>query len=640
MKQTEHLKGMKPSEEKVWLKWYPEGAADAPLTEMSIYEYLYENNKRHLKDVALEYYGNKISFGELFENIENSAKALKLYGVEQGDIVTLCMPSTPEMIYVFYALNKIGATANMVSPAFDIEQVNKHITSTDSKIVMTLDKFCPKIIKAIDNSDVETVIVSTATESLTPLVRVLKGLKDKKEKVVKPDIPYGDNVEHDDISAEIISWNDFLKSGKSSHISNTTAVVNKNDVAALVYSSGSTGSSKAIQLSNFSFNATVNEHEVMGKNIHRNQKLLNIIPSFFSTGISISMHLPLCMGLTVQLDPVFDKNGFAKQIKKYKPQMMVAPTSHWEAILSNPDLDKVDLSFITYPLAGGEALPERLAELLNSFFAAHSAENVKMHTGYGMCELGSGLTTSNDYMNRLGSTGIPMPHAIVGSFDIDTQEELGYNERGEICAITPMAMNGYYKNEEATKEFFKTHKDGKVWCHTGDIGYIDEDGNVFVEGRAKDSILGPNNETIYLFDAEKAILDGKTVKAVEVVGIKNNDKQVPVAHLVLNPEYKGNKDEAIIAANKRCEEILPDYEVPVGFKVRDAFGVTPGGKRDTKELINERTGYFKPNDDGMLKVVIPEKGSIVSDYVNRYDKNVFDVNQIKSTKEKSKNDIK
>jgi long-chain acyl-CoA synthetase len=285
-----------------------------------------------------------------------------------------------------------------------------------------------------------------------------------------------------------------------------------------------------------------------------------------------------------------------------KPNLTLTSTVLLEGLL-NLVKDGVDLSYFTYPIAGGEAMPEETERKLNQFFASHNSQG-RVLKGWGMCEFGSVVTHSvYEDIARLG-TGKPFSPNTVSVFNTDTDEELGYNQLGELRVITPCKMLGYYKNPEATAAFFRKGLDGQVWGCSGDVGYIDEEGNVFVEGRANDFIITERGKKVWLFDIENAILQDPDVQLCEAVGLETGECGVPVAHLVLRPGFDGDANEVISRVHALCVSGLAPEAVPQGYKIRESFGVTPGGKRDTLSLKAERDGFVVPGGETMCEISI------------------------------------
>ena len=570
MKNTINLTG-KPSIDKPWLHYYPEGASEVALPQATAYQYLYACNEGY-DGIALEYFDAKISYSALFKRIDAVANSFTALGVQKGEFVTICIPNTPEAISCFYGLNKIGAVANMVSPSFSAEDILSTIHLTDCKVLIILDKFFAALKKSILTTKIERIIIVSSLLSLSPVVQMLSILKERPITIPQDEC--------------YLSWKEFIKAGKKTFAK--TAKYEPNMPAVIVHSSGSsTGTSKDVIMPNEAFIGLAIQIKAMNPfNLGKRSGLRSLvnIPLFISTGLNAVINLQLTHSSTLILIPEFTEETFIKGIMEYKPNYAFTTPSHYKSLLHS---DIKDLSYLKYPFAGGEALPKALEESLNAFLAKCDS-SAHMWKGWGMCELGSAVTqTTGDEQDRKG-VGKPYSHTTVGVFDTETDEEVGYNRRGEIRVISPTRMLRYYKNPEATAQFFKIGLDGQSWGCTGDIGHIDEEGNLFVEGRINDFILNAAGEKIWLFDIETVVFEHDSVQLCEAVGLSTDEGEVPVIHLVLKQGFTGSAENILKEIHERCIATLSPDAIPLGYKIRESFDILPTGKRDTLSLKNER----------------------------------------------------
>ena len=273
-----------PSIDKPWLKYYTEEAINAPLPECTIYQNIYNHNKNYLNDIALLYFGKKITYRQLFGEVKKAEKAFIAHGVKRGDNVALCVPATPEAIYTILALNKIGANANMLNPTFSEQQLIDRISETGATVMLVVNELYSRVENVIPNTCIKTVISFPAVNCLGSVVKLIK-----KAKNIPNSIP----------------WNKFVASGKN--VEPAKPVSYRKDVPAImVYSSGTTGASKGIQLTNDGINATILQYEVVGFDLKRQDRYFAQVPIWFSTGIAVTMMVPLGLGITVILEPMYD----------------------------------------------------------------------------------------------------------------------------------------------------------------------------------------------------------------------------------------------------------------------------------------------------------------------------------------------
>ena len=585
-----------PSIDKPWLKYYAESAIHAHPEECTVYQNIYRHNQSHLHNIALEYFGIKISFEEMFDSVESCAKALLHAGVRLGDRVTLCTSGTPEAVYVVLACSKIGAVANFINPMFRPEQIRDRINDTEASLLFVLDKLHPNIVSILAETCIQRVIILPAVNALPVPMQFLAKLKDRPDEELNHELKF--NVKY-------CLWGKFIREGNS-YSSETEAPYQKDMPVVMVYSSGTTGASKGIVLTNDGINATIAQYETGFPEVSRQKKFLHIVPIWFSSGISISLLMPLCLGASCILEPLFSPETFTSDLKKYSPNYIFGATSLWLYAMEHLD-SKHDLSFLICPITGGEQLLPETEIKINHFLATHNC-NRGLQKGWGMCELGATVTftssgiTAAGPRNKIGSTGIPLPLAVVSAFDTETGEELPYGQRGELQVSTPCCMKEYYKNPSATQEFFRLDTQGRKWGHTGDIGYLDEDGFVYVLGRAVDYFQDSEGRNHYLFDIENVILQNPAVDICEVVVLHVNDSSIPVAHLLLKKDFSGNRLQLLKEIHTLCTQMLPAPAVPTAYKLRTSFSVKPSGKRDTEALTHELNDYLSVANDKVLPI--------------------------------------
>lgn len=562
-----------PSIDRPWVTQYDVENYVKQFPKRTVYQEVTENNIEFLNDLALEFFLSRINYGRMFNNIDSTSKSLKEYNVKKGEFVTLCMAGIPETVYSFYALSKIGGVANMISPFFDKDDLGNRIEDCESNVLIIMDKFYAALKDVIKKTRIKDIIVVPTLNSS------ILGLLSKKEKLE------GGNV---------VYWNRFINDGKNRE--NPEAIpYEENLPLAMVYSSGTTRASKGILLSNDSFQNSIQAYPSSGVDISRGQKFYQIIPPWFSTGLSTSIHLPLSYGTAVFMDPRFERDVFVKNVLKAKPNYAVAPTSMYEGFLDEKLIKNKNLSFFNYPFEGGEPLKEEVQDKVEGVFRSHGSDAL-LRSAYGQCECGAAITTQTQkVMTGRNSTGIPLPGINIQIVD-DNFNELPFYERGQILVDTPCGMMEYFKNPEETAKYFRTDENGIKWSCTGDIGYFDKDGNLYVLGRASDfSVV--NGEKLYNFDVENAIMLDKSVKMCDVLPQEDGKDQRLVAHIVFEENCK--PDEAALADKlKEIQEMIykqfnnVNY-VPYVFKVRDNFPYAKSGKRDTKSMLKETDGFIE-----------------------------------------------
>ena len=565
--------------DKPWLKNYSEALINSDLPENSIYGYLKEKNKNNLDRVALEYFGNAITYRELFENIDRVSKSLWQLGVRRNDIVTVCLPTTPEMVYVFYALSKLGAVSNMIDPRKSSKEIYDYTNEVDSKLFIGVDLIQDKIIDIKNITSVNNVVIVTPYESFQSL----------KKNIVK-------FIKRVKINDKFFSWDNFIKVG-CGIMSVVDDEYQNNKTVTIVHTGGTTGKSKGVKLSDDNINMCAYQCEYSGldfKDISEDNPgtWFDIMPPFIVYGVGNGLHLPLTMGKKVVLIPKFNPEKYDKMLLKYKPNYMAGVPSHYNYLLKSKKLDNVDLSFIKTPIVGGDKMDYTLEEEVNKFLKEHNCGS-KIIKGYGMSEVDAAVSVCiNNDVNKFKSVGIPLSHTNIGIFDYVTGDEVQYNEYGEVRISGPNVMVGYFNNK-AEEDKILHHENNECIIYSSDRGKMDSDGTLFVTGRYKDMIVRHDGFKVYPSEIENVILANPAVSECKVVGIRNQTEsqgELPIAYIILKNDIS-DKDMIINQIRKYCEDNLSEYSLPVEYKVIKEFPKTAIGKIDTNSL--KERGHYK-----------------------------------------------
>lgn len=559
-----------------WTKFYSKEERKIKVEDISIYEMLRKSNLVVSKNKALNYYGKTITYQELFHKINQAANAFKSQGIRQGDVVTICMPNTPEALIAFYAINKIGAIANMIHPLSGEQEIKEYLTSTHSVMLIMIDICYEKVKNIIKETDVYKTIVTSATDSMNFLLnfgyQIIQGYKVKKPKR----------------SEEYVYWKDFIRKGLNYHDTKEVTVT-KDTPAVILHSGGTTGSPKGIVLSNGNFNALSEQAKVMFKDLNAGEKVLAIMPIFHGFGLGVSINAPLVLGCEVILIPQFNAKKFDKLLEKYKPNILFGVPTLYEALINSKN-DHLNLSNLKYIISGGDSLSASLERRINVYLANHHAK-ITVAQGYGMTESLAAVALAHGKANKSGSIGIPMPNNYIKIVKPGTQDEVSYGEDGEICISGPTVMLGYLDNEKETNEMLQIHKDGMIWLHTGDMGMMDEDGVIYYRQRIKRMIIS-SGYNVYPAHVEQVIEEHPAVMKCTVIGIPHPYKiEVPKAYIVLKNGY--NPLTVRKSIKEHCKKNLASYAIPYEFEYRKSLPKTLIGKVDFKKLQEENSEHRK-----------------------------------------------
>lgn len=557
------------SQAKPWLKYYDQKFIDQTLPALSAFEYVCQRSKNHLNDTALEYYGRKFTYAGLIVNVKKTAAALRGAGVKKGDIITVVSIMTPEIIALFYAADMMGATLNLVDPRYSVEGIREYIEEVDSHLLVCLNVVYERCRQAAKRTNVEKVIVLSPADSLPPVMAV-------GYKLTTPD--------KNKYASNVIRWKQFIKGGEGQ--STAAEPYDPDHACVVVHTGGTTGSPKGVILTDDCFNGIALQFQAYPKLFHRGQKLMNVMPPFIAYGFACGIHLPLVLGFTVIIIPNLDPAKLGSLVLKHKPEHMFGVPTHYQQLASDPKLRDKDLSFIINYAAGGDSLSRGAEQTVNDFLAAHGAR-YPIAKGYGMTEVSSAATVAAGLDNKPGSVGIPMVNTVVAAFEPGTDQELPIGQRGELCISGPCLMKGYYNKPEETAILLRRHPDGRVWAHTGDMGYLDEDGFVFLDSRIKRMIIRHDGFKVFPSMIENVVSRHPAVHQCSVVGCADKDHtqgRLPFVYIVLKSDTTAKKKQVIRELERMCAEDLPEYVQPVAYKFISSMPMTPVGKVDYRQL--------------------------------------------------------
>ena len=556
------------------MKYYSEESKNAPIPKMKVYSFLKEANKNRLQQTAIYYYGAKITVKKFIEMIDECADAFATLGVKAGNTVSLLSASTPESIMAVYALNKIGATINAIDPRMDVKSISRMVQNAGSEILIAIDMAYPKVAPIVSEINQKHIIIQSATTSL-PWIK-----KWAAKMAMHSAIPYG--------KCGIISWETFIKGAKNGIAQE--AEYRGDAVVAITYTGGTTGFPKGVMLTNDSLNAVATNFIHAGIVHEKGQRFLGIMPIFSSYGLVCGIHMPLTLGLELALIPRFYPLKMGEYIKKYKPEHMIATPAFYEILIASEEMKDFDLSFILTMGSGGDSMNAGLEEKMKAFMDSHGIR-YPLAQGYGMSEVSAAATFCVNDRYKKGSVGIPCIATTIGIFDPETGEELGYGEHGEICITGDTMMKGYYNNKEETEYVMRRHADGKVWIHSGDIGYIDEDGFVYVQGRVKRMITRFDGHKVFPITIESFICDDERVHSCSVIAVDDRERlqgQYPMAVIELVAGIDVSERESICKdIYNKCHELLEERGRPVAVVCINEIPLTAMGKNDYRTLEKE-----------------------------------------------------
>ncbi|MDO4394985.1 MAG: class I adenylate-forming enzyme family protein [Mycoplasmatota bacterium] len=562
--------------DKPWLKYYEKIGITKEIPKVKAYDLIHNKYANNKELISLNYFGKKITYYEMFNNIEMVAKSLKKIGVQKGDIVLMALPTIPEMVYVFYALNRIGAIVDTVDPRIKSDRYKQIISETNAKYLFAIDMCYPTISSLLKEVDLSKVILTSATTSLPLPIKMLSLLKNKNRYKIT------DN--------KIIEWSDFIKLGQN-YFGEVDCKYSADMPVVIVHTGGTTGEPKGVILTNENFNTMAITQEISGFNSQEKDKFLTFLPPFIAYCLVNAIHDPLYLGFENILIPKFDASDFPNLMYKYKPNHVLAGPILWDYFIKNKKIQKEDLSYLKSPISGGDVLNIELEREINNFFKQHNC-NIPIASGYGLTEVSAAAIYSKSTAYKEGFVGIPYVKNNVSVFVPGTKEELPYNQEGEICISTKTLMKEYFNNRSATANIIKKLADGERWIYTGDLGIIDHDGSIKVSGRIKRLIVRNGNK-IFPSDVENIILQNQLINRVSVVSMPSSEERnVPVAYLTIKPTGMGFENDIVDNIELAIRNKLPDFNVPVKYIFKLELPLTNINKIDFKKLEQESLKYL------------------------------------------------
>lgn len=562
-----------------WTKYYGDTPVSLQYPQKTMYQLLADTAAQYPHYTAYNFQGKKTSYQAFLARIEEAAKGLYAMGIRKGDKVTICMPNTPQALDCFYALNRLGAIPNMIHPLSAAEEIVFYVNFSQSKAILTLAQFYDKVSAVQDRFQRDvTILVARIADELPPAKKLLFPLTKGGKKDASPQ------------DGGFTLWQEMVKKGRNALLPPDDGQAT--DCGAILYSGGTTGTTKGIMLSNLNFNALgLQTIAASGFGSVAGMKMLSVMPVFHGFGLGIGIHTALIGGATCILIPQFTVDSYAKTLITEKPNLIPGVPTLFEALLRAKSLENQDLSFLKGIFCGGDSLTPELKKKVDDFLRAHNCAQ-QIREGYGTTEcVTASCLTPKDYA-RTGSIGVPFPDVFYKIVKPGTTEEVEANIEGEICLTGPTVMMGYMDNPQETAAALRMHEDGKVWLHTGDLGYMDADGFVYFRQRIKRMII-TSGYNVYPGQLENIIESYEKVLLSCVIGVKDDYRVQRVkAYVVPKPGIEPTEElkKEILAY---CSGRIAKYAMPRELEFRAELPKTLVGKVAYRVLEEEANGKEK-----------------------------------------------
>jgi len=586
-----------PSLDKPWLKYYSEDKIVELTPNKSVYQYAFDSNKNNLDNVAIDiriskdnfkHTISKITYRDFFKNVKKSADSLESLDVKQDEIVPLILPNIPEARYLIYANSFNGSISYPISPLLPSKQLENIVKENNVSTIFIFDMFYDKYKDFLKNSNIKNIIVLNGSESLPFVIKKIMNLKKINKKTN---------------DKRVKNWDEFINLGKNIN-DNNTPYYSDNHVTAIIGTSGTTGTSKGVCLTDKSINTVAMAYK--NGEYFEGTFLDALIPSI---GYGISMiHYQTVDGRYVYLIPELITDKFPIALKNTRANNFPGGPVHF-INLDKAGYERKDIPFAYNLISGGATLPKNVEKKLNKVdekYAENNAINddLIVRQGYGLSENTAMGAYNKRGSYKFGSIGIPIIYENIGVFEPNSDIELGNYELGEICINSDSMMKEYLNNKEETDKIIIKHSDGKKWIHTKDIGYIDDDGNIFHVDRIK-NIFMRCGFNVHPSKIAEFILTIPEVDECCVIGFEHPDEQnVPVAFIKLKSNLEFNQSEIIEKIKNECFQNLEEPSIPYEFKVVENLPINVGGKVDINKIKSDSKINYMSNKNNNGKVLI------------------------------------
>lgn len=580
-----------PSIDKPWLKYYKCDPNTVEYRNESLFQMLERCNQERLHTVALELRtssngfekGITITYEKYFSRIKECARAFKALGVNENEIVPLILPNIPESRILIYALNIVGATAYPISPMLSTVVFDKILKDNNVRIIAIFGGFWGKFAQSIENCGIKSIIYVNGLESAPTAMQEIAKIKDKLS---------GKNEMQMPMAKGVLSWKGFIAQSKK-HPSEITPYFEKNHIAAIIGTSGTTGTSKGVCLTDLNLNALAIGQE-LSDHFRAGEVALDALIQSIGYGISTA-HSTGCIGCHTILIPELITGIFPEVLCKTRPDVFTGGPVHYINLMRSKEYAEGKVPYVRCMFSGGATLEKNVEKTLNGVAERYQEkvdDKICVRQGYGSTECCGAASACTFGAYKFGSIGIPMANVNVGIFKPGTDEELPYGEQGEICISGPTVMQGYLNNPQETENVLKKHSDGTIWLHQADLGWCDEDGHLFMTDRIK-NIFMRTGFNVHPSKITEFIVSLTEVKECIVAGVPHPDEQmVPVAFVVLEKNAFANDEEAKRYLIDVSIKNLSETDVPMDWFFVDALPRNMGGKIDTQKLIEScNVGY-------------------------------------------------
>ncbi len=563
-------------EARPWLRFYGDVPVSLEYPPIRVDEVVARTADRLPDAVAYDFLGSTATYAELTDAIDRCARGLAAIGLRPGDRITISMPTSPQGVIAFYAASRLGAVSSMIHPLSAPDEIAHYLTLSDSRLAMTLDAFYGRFAEVRDRTPLETLVLARIGDALSLPKRVgFWATRGRKIPAVPAD-------------AGVVWWNDVMSSAGPEI---RTPATDPDDLATILYSGGTTGLPKGIMLSHH--NVTSEAMQVAAwVAIDERDVVLAVLPIFHGFGLGALVHAGLLSGAKLVMVPQFSAEIVAKLMRTKRPTLMAGVPTLYDSLARDPALAKADLSSLRAAFSGADTLQQAVRDRFEALVAERGGD-VRLLEGYGLTEAVTAILGNPLHAPRVGTVGIAFPDMLVEICEPGTERAQPVGQDGEICVSGPPVMLGYLDDAEATAESLRTHADGHLWLHTGDLGSMDADGFVTFASRSK-RMIKSSGFNVYPSQVETVLQEHPAVAESCVIGVQDESQGQRVRAYVVVRDPASATDALAAELIAHCRERLIKWSCPRDVVFRDELPLTKSGKVDFRALEAEATSTAPP----------------------------------------------
>ena len=557
-------------DQKPWLRFYGDIPAKLDYPRVTMYEALMRSVRNNPDAVAYEFMDFPSNYRQFAAAIDQFAAALVTLGLKPGDRMTIALPTIPQGLIAFYAVNRVGAVASMIHPLSTAKEIAFYLTLSKSRMALILQDHIDKFTEAQKDAPPQILITTTMTDA----IEAGKG---------EPEVSGN--------SDPAVKFWRFLMAGAYPPAPQSSR--GPDDLAAILYSGGTTGEPKGIMLSNYNFISEGMMTSAFRKITHGDKPMVMVasLPIFHGFGLGICCNAMFMSGATSILVPTFTPDTLAEILVKKKPTAISGVPTLYDALCRSPLMPKADLSCLLSATVGADTLPKTVKDRFETIVRQRGG-HVQLVEGYGLTEAVTGimLTPANAY--REGSVGIPCPDMEAKIVKPGTSEALPVGEEGELCLSGPAVMIGYLEDPAETAKTLQRHADGKIWLHTGDIFSMSEEGFFYFKLRMK-RMIKSSGMNVYPAQVEAALYLHPDVQDACVIGVPDEAQVERVKAFVVLKDPAKASDATANALIAHCREHLIKWSCPREVEFRQNLPLTRVGKIAYTLLAQEEIAKLK-----------------------------------------------